>query len=127
MEKSPKPVSAIAPFGLRMQPALKAKLEEAAKANARSLNAEIVARLEDSLEEEFFFGPRDEEFIERQKRFMDLAEAFFESQRVEASGDHPGAPEDKTAMLRPLLGEPATKPNPTPRGPSARRTNKPKE
>lgn len=32
-----------------MQPALKAALEDSAKANARSLNAEIVARLEDSL------------------------------------------------------------------------------
>lgn len=39
----------INPFGLRMQPELKAKIESAAKANHRSLNAEIVARLEDSI------------------------------------------------------------------------------
>ena len=38
----------INPFGLRMQPALKAKIEEAAQTNHRSLNAEITARLEDS-------------------------------------------------------------------------------
>lgn len=51
MEKPPKPVASIPPFGLRMQPALKAGLEESAKANARSLNAEIVARLQQSLDE----------------------------------------------------------------------------
>lgn len=38
----------INPFGLRMQPALRAKVEEAAKQNHRSLNAEIVARLEET-------------------------------------------------------------------------------
>lgn len=43
------PNSAIAPFALRMQPNLKAALEEAASASGRSLNAEIVARLEQSL------------------------------------------------------------------------------
>lgn len=43
------PNSAIAPFALRMQPALKAALEEVAAAKGRSLNAEIVARLEQSL------------------------------------------------------------------------------
>ena len=39
----------IAPFGVRMPPDLKARLEEKAKANGRSLNAEIVARLDMSL------------------------------------------------------------------------------
>jgi len=50
MSTSPKPISAIPPFGLRMQPALKAKVEEAAKQNARSLNAEIVERLQASFD-----------------------------------------------------------------------------
>ncbi|MFU7338425.1 Arc family DNA-binding protein [Pseudomonas aeruginosa] len=40
----------INPFGLRMQPALRAKVEEAASQNHRSLNAEIVARLEESFQ-----------------------------------------------------------------------------
>ena len=40
--------SHIAPFGLRMQPELKESLEDAAKINGRSLNAEIVSRLESS-------------------------------------------------------------------------------
>ena len=47
-----KRVSAIPPFGLRLQPDLKRQLEEKAKEGARSLNAEIVARLEFSLETE---------------------------------------------------------------------------
>ncbi|GEM_PF-2903959 len=42
------PMRNINPFGLRLQPDLKARLEEAAKLNKRSLNAEIAARLEDS-------------------------------------------------------------------------------
>lgn len=44
------PVSTIVPFGLRLQPELKARLEDAAAANSRSLNAEIAARLEASLQ-----------------------------------------------------------------------------
>lgn len=44
----------INPFGLRMQPTLKARIEEAAQANHRSLNAEITARLEES------FAPRSD-------------------------------------------------------------------
>lgn len=40
------PTSHIAPFGVRMQPELKAQLEAAAKESGRSMNAEIVARLE---------------------------------------------------------------------------------
>lgn len=51
MNQAPKPVGSIPPFGLRMQPELKSVLEQAAKDNARSLNAEIISRLEDSLEE----------------------------------------------------------------------------
>ena len=42
-------IASIPPFGLRMQSGLKRRLEEAAKANGRSLNSEIVARLEQSL------------------------------------------------------------------------------
>lgn len=43
-----RPTSHIAPFGVRMQPDLKARLEGAATASGRSLNAEIVDRLERS-------------------------------------------------------------------------------
>lgn len=44
------PTSNIAPFGLRMQPDLRFKLEGAAAAAGRSLNAEIVSRLERSFD-----------------------------------------------------------------------------
>jgi len=46
--KNDEPMRNINPFGLRLQPDLKARLEEAAKQNKRSLNAEIAARLESS-------------------------------------------------------------------------------
>lgn len=42
-------VANIAPFGLRMQPELKQQIEGQALASGRSLNAEIVWRLEQSL------------------------------------------------------------------------------
>ncbi|WP_186095037.1 Arc family DNA-binding protein [Burkholderia gladioli] len=45
-----KPVSTIPPFGLRLQPALKTRLEESASANNRSLNAEISQRLQESID-----------------------------------------------------------------------------
>ena len=41
-------IGSVAPFGLRMLPDLKQRVEEAAAANGRSMNAEIVARLEAS-------------------------------------------------------------------------------
>ncbi len=44
-------VANITPFGLRLQPALKRRVEEAAKASGRSLNAEIAARLEASFQD----------------------------------------------------------------------------
>jgi hypothetical protein len=48
--ESKTPVGNIVPFGLRMQPGLKADLESAAEANGRSLTAEIIARLTETLE-----------------------------------------------------------------------------
>lgn len=41
-------VANITPFGLRLQPELKRRVEDAAKANGNSLNAEIAVRLETS-------------------------------------------------------------------------------
>lgn len=41
-------VANITPFGLRLQPELKRRVEEAAKASGNSLNAEIAVRLEKS-------------------------------------------------------------------------------
>jgi hypothetical protein len=54
MAKAPKtttaPTGQIAPFGLRMLPELREKIEAAARESGRSMNAEIVARLESSLD-----------------------------------------------------------------------------
>lgn len=51
-EKKPEDlrISSVPPFGLRMLPDLREKISFAAEQNGRSLNAEIVARLEDSFE-----------------------------------------------------------------------------
>jgi hypothetical protein len=43
-------IAHIPPFGLRMMPELKQRVEAEARANGRSLNSEIIARLEWSLE-----------------------------------------------------------------------------
>lgn len=42
----------IPPFGIRMEPELKNCLQESARANRRSLNGEIVLRLERSIKKE---------------------------------------------------------------------------
>lgn len=59
----------IAPFGLRLQPDLKSKLETAAHKVPRSLNAEITARLEESLRrrglKDFTTGEIIDELIRR--------------------------------------------------------------
>ena len=51
MKTSPsdRKIASISPFGLRMQPELKQQIEEQAMVSGRSLNAEIVWRLEQSL------------------------------------------------------------------------------
>ena len=45
-------VKDINPFGVRMPPEVKAELEKLAEQNRRSLNAEIVVRLEESIKRE---------------------------------------------------------------------------
>jgi hypothetical protein len=45
------PTGQIAPFGLRMLPELRRQIEEAARVSGRSMNAEIVARLQASFKE----------------------------------------------------------------------------
>ena len=46
------PMRNINPFGLRLQPDLKMLVEASAKRNKRSINAEIVARLEETFSAE---------------------------------------------------------------------------
>lgn len=66
--KTRAPTSHIPPFGLRMQPDLRMKLEEAAVATGRSMNAEIVARLEAS------FGQQEQSSEAIGKMFANLIE-----------------------------------------------------
>lgn len=47
----------INPFGLRMPPELKKRIEKSAKTNRRSMNAELVLRLQDSVERDPMFVP----------------------------------------------------------------------
>ncbi|WP_363797822.1 Arc family DNA-binding protein [Lysobacter firmicutimachus] len=70
----------INPFGLRMPPELRSELEEAALSNGRSLNAEIVYRLEESLNSKAVIADLTaierriaalEEQEERRRRLMD--------------------------------------------------------
>lgn len=49
-KSEPQRISAVAPFGLRMLPELRERIEAAAAENGRSLNAEITSRLEWSLD-----------------------------------------------------------------------------
>lgn len=64
-------IGTIAPFGLRMLPPLRAQLKAAAQDSGRSLNAEIVSRLEASFKQTV-----TDERIER------LLQAFEKQQRV---------------------------------------------
>ncbi|SES08681.1 Arc family DNA-binding protein [Sphingobium sp. YR768] len=57
----------IAPFGLRLPPALKARVQKSADDANRSLNAEIIARLESSFE-----GPSREEYDAMKKWTQDI-------------------------------------------------------
>lgn len=50
-------IADIPPFGLRMTPDLKRRVEASARANSRSLNAEIAARLEQSFRAELPVAP----------------------------------------------------------------------
>ncbi len=61
-------------MNLRFPPKLKARIEEAAKANGRSMNAEIVTRLENS------FGKvaPNQHFEEKMQGYLDQFHALLE-------------------------------------------------
>lgn len=63
----------IAPFGLRLPPDLKGRVQQAASESNRSLNAEIIARLEASFE-----TPSLEEYQALQKWSMDFMKVALE-------------------------------------------------
>jgi hypothetical protein len=57
------PISHLAPFGLRMQPELRALLEAAAIRNERSMNSEITARLNESFGRSAGLGEKEIELL----------------------------------------------------------------
>lgn len=74
MTEERKPMANIPPFGLRMQPELKARIEEAAKANNRSLNAEIVARLESTIENDETLADHEKRLEALERKIIDVEE-----------------------------------------------------
>jgi vacuolar-type H+-ATPase subunit I/STV1 len=89
MSDNPKELLAnIAPFGLRMQAELKERIKEAAEKNNRSLNAEIVARVEvyDAI-----YANMAEAVVERDKLAAQLEatrEGLAEQKRISAGLQH---------------------------------------
>ncbi|MGO7575925.1 Arc family DNA-binding protein [Rhizobium ruizarguesonis] len=62
----------IAPFGLRMQADLKERIKKEAEQNNRSMNAEIVARLEASFEPRSSLNLDDDELLALAARLADM-------------------------------------------------------
>jgi hypothetical protein len=81
----------INPFGLRMPPELRKRIERSAKSNRRSVNSELVLRLQDSIEKDPMFVP---EIREAQKSY-DLTED--ESALLKAYGNL--SPRRRRALL----------------------------
>jgi hypothetical protein len=81
------PTSHLAPFGLRMQPDLRARLEKAAADNGRSMNAEIAARLQDSFEVPATIGVQLKELESTLEDLLHDQEQQNERERVRAHAD----------------------------------------
>lgn len=81
----------IAPYGLRMPPELKERVEAAAKANNRSMNAEIVATLEEKYPLRVFDAQELARFIHllpmgdpaRLQKHLDAVNASLKHQKLE--------------------------------------------
>lgn len=65
-------IANIAPFGLRMLPELKERIAQAAEASGRSMNAEIVGRLELSLEEDIWEREKFINLLDRKQSTIDM-------------------------------------------------------
>lgn len=92
MAEERKPMANIPPFGLRMQPELKGRVEAAARANNRSLNAEIVDRLERS-----FLTDQERSDWERLIAFYKADQRYVEDEYFTGKTDDPksGVPAGK--------------------------------
>lgn len=82
--------SAITPFPLRLDPGLRGRLEHAAKRAGRSLQSEIAARLEQSLEDEIQrFIAGDDNIVVQRLQIDNLADiiAARVEERMRASNE----------------------------------------
>lgn len=84
MSNERKPMANIPPFGLRMQPDLKTRVEDAARANNRSLNAEIIDRLERS-----FAADEERNDFDRLINFYDADQRYIEDEYLTGKKDDP--------------------------------------
>lgn len=104
MAKTPKtttaPTGSIAPFGLRMLPELRAKVEESAKVNGRSMNAEVVSRIETSYKLESTMDL----VLDQAKQIKELRNKVMESNFVIAQAFQvlSGIDDDRDACIRAL-------------------------
>lgn len=109
-----KPMANIPPFGLRMQPDLKARVEASARQNNRSLNAEIVACLEERFPAPTFnidefvtkyvvpisSAPNTDEMV----RLATIANSYLDENRVRAQGLAVLIEDDEDGNPRVVLG-----------------------
>ena len=91
-------------FKLRMTEDLKAKVEEAAKANNRSMNAEIVARLEGTFptklpEHEVLLQLYEEHRRELRRRIIATVDASHPRFRLSDPHELPDTPEELAALV----------------------------
>lgn len=89
-------VSNIAPFGVRMPPELKARLEKSAKKNGRSLNAELVFWLQKAMDAE---DEEQEEAVDGFRYIEGLKITPRESQAMKYMADR----DDPLKMVESLL------------------------
>lgn len=78
MSDEREPQSSIAPFGLRLQPLLKERVTLSAREHNRSINAEIVQRLEDSFmveDSDLFYSNIREEMRDIENRMIEKIRA----------------------------------------------------
>jgi hypothetical protein len=95
------PTGQIAPFGLRMLPEQREKIEEAARVSGRSMNAEIVARLQASFEDDK--GLPEGVRMAVEDAAEDWGVSFEEAlERAVIGGVSPNAPQ--VIMIRPKSG-----------------------
>lgn len=96
-------LSSIAPFGLRMLPEMRQRVSEAAEDSGRSMNSEIVARLQQTFDSE---DMKDEEQQERDELWREIHRRDARIRQVETEAyERTKAIEEINAHLRIILAQ----------------------